>query len=72
MALAPGFGCLVAGRVVTGLGVGVSFVVVPVYISEITPSEHRGMLSTCFDIRCAPCCRPTSKASAVGGAEAQV
>jgi len=50
MALAPGYGTLVLGRIVTGLGVGVSFVVVPVYISEITPSEYRGMLSTCFDV----------------------
>mmetsp|Transcript_37420 Transcript_37420/g.48415 ORF Transcript_37420/g.48415 Transcript_37420/m.48415 type:complete len:591 (+) Transcript_37420:3-1775(+) len=50
MALAPNYYILLVGRVVTGLGVGVSFVVVPVYISEITPSEARGMLTTCFDV----------------------
>jgi hypothetical protein len=50
MALAPNFETLLLGRIITGLGVGVSFVVVPVYISEITPSDARGALSTCFDI----------------------
>lgn len=50
MSLAMNYYILLLGRIVTGLGVGVSFVVVPVYISEITPSNARGMLSTCFDI----------------------
>mmetsp|Transcript_59398 Transcript_59398/g.112103 ORF Transcript_59398/g.112103 Transcript_59398/m.112103 type:complete len:613 (+) Transcript_59398:128-1966(+) len=50
MTFAPNYEFLLMGRIVTGLGVGVSFVVVPVYISEITPSEYRGMLTTCFDV----------------------
>jgi len=50
MALALSYEVLLVGRIVTGLGVGISFVVVPVYITEITPSEARGMLSTCFDL----------------------
>jgi hypothetical protein len=50
MCLAINYYILLLGRIVTGLGVGVSFVVVPVYISEITPSDARGMLTTCFDI----------------------
>lgn len=32
MALAPGYATLLAGRVVTGLGVGVSFVVVSLLV----------------------------------------
>ena len=50
MALAPEFWTLLIGRIVTGLGVGVAFVVTPVYIAEITPSDARGQLATCFDI----------------------
>ena len=37
MAIAPEFWTLLLGRIVTGLGVGVAFVVTPVYIAEITP-----------------------------------
>ena len=40
MALARGFWVLLLGRAVTGLGVGVSFVVTPVYIAEITPARR--------------------------------
>jgi MFS family permease len=50
MTMATNFDLLLLGRIVTGLGVGISFVVVPVYIAEITPSSARGMLTTCFDI----------------------
>ena len=50
MTVAQSFGVLLVGRIVTGLGVGVSFVVTPVYITEISPASARGMLSTCFDI----------------------
>ena len=50
MTVAQGVTLLLLGRIVTGLGVGVSFVVTPVYITEISPSSARGMLSTCFDI----------------------
>jgi len=50
MALAPNYISLVAGRMVTGLGVGVAFVVAPVYISEVAPPEKRGELNTVFDV----------------------
>ena len=50
MALAPGFWSLLLGRIVTGIGVGVSFVVAPVFISEVAPSDRRGELNTVFDV----------------------
>ncbi|QLY34830.1 sugar porter family MFS transporter [Nocardia huaxiensis] len=42
----PGFGILLAGRIVQGLGIGLSSVIVPLYLSEIAPAELRGRLVT--------------------------
>ncbi|MDJ1131303.1 sugar porter family MFS transporter [Streptomyces iconiensis] len=39
---ATGFGMLVAGRVVLGLAVGAASATVPIYLSEISPSQIRG------------------------------
>ena len=50
MCLAPNYATLVIGRMVTGLGVGVAFVVAPVYISEVAPPAKRGALNTVFDV----------------------
>ena len=50
MALAPTYAVLILGRMVTGLGVGVAFVVAPVYISEVAPPAQRGALNTVFDV----------------------
>jgi len=44
MAAAPGYGCLLAGRLVTGFGVGMGLAVDPLFISEISPPHHRGAL----------------------------
>ena len=41
---------MLLGRAVTGLGVGVSFAVTPVYIAEITPARLRGALGAVFDV----------------------
>ncbi|KAI1624990.1 MFS transporter, SP family, solute carrier family 2, member 2 [Exophiala viscosa] len=41
-ALAPNLGLLAVGRLVSGIGAGVSVVVVPIYISEIAPPKERG------------------------------
>ncbi|KIW89544.1 uncharacterized protein Z519_09700 [Cladophialophora bantiana CBS 173.52] len=41
-ALAPNIGVLSAGRFISGLGAGVSVVVVPIYISEIAPPKEKG------------------------------
>ena len=50
MAAAPTYAVLILGRTVAGLGVGVSFVVAPTYLSEVAPTEERGRLNTIFDI----------------------
>lgn len=41
----PGFGVLVAGRIMLGLAVGGASTVVPVYLAELAPLEIRGSLS---------------------------
>ena len=50
MALAPTYFWLLLGRIITGVGVGVSFVVAPVYLSEVAPTHLRGQLNTVFDV----------------------
>ena len=42
MAFAPSVTVLMLGRVVVGLGVGMASLVVPVYLSEVSPTEVRG------------------------------
>lgn len=49
MALAPTIPILMVGRVVTGLGVGIASLVVPMYLSEISPIEVRGVV-VAFDV----------------------
>lgn len=47
----PGIlGLIYAGRVLTGLGVGASSLIVPVYISECAPPAFRGRLVGLFEI----------------------
>lgn len=50
MATAINYSMLLVGRIITGLGVGVSFVVAPVFISEVAPTNQRGQLNTVFDV----------------------
>jgi len=47
-ALATNVGVFIAARVIGGLGIGVSTVVAPMYISEIAPPKHRGRLGGMF------------------------
>ncbi len=47
-AFAPGVGWFAAARIVGGLGIGVSTVVAPLYISEIAPPAYRGRLAGLF------------------------
>jgi SP family arabinose:H+ symporter-like MFS transporter len=47
-ALAPNVAVFIAARVIGGLGIGISTVVAPMYISEIAPPEHRGRLAGMF------------------------
>ena len=45
-ALAPSVGVLIAARFILGLAVGCAALVVPLYLSEIAPTEIRGAISS--------------------------
>ena len=45
-ALAPNIGVLALGRLISGFGAGASVVVVPIYISEISPPEEKGFFGS--------------------------
>ena len=47
-ALAPNIAWFIAARAIGGLGIGISTVVAPMYISEIAPPKHRGRLAGMF------------------------
>ncbi len=38
------------GRFITGLGVGLTSVATPMYLSEISPAKHRGAIVTCYQL----------------------
>ena len=44
--LCGGFWTMVLGRIISGFGVGLLSMVVPVYQSEISPADHRGLLGS--------------------------
>ena len=46
--LAPNVAIFIIARVIGGLGIGISTVVAPMYISEIAPPKHRGLLAGMF------------------------
>jgi sugar porter (SP) family MFS transporter len=46
--LATNVETFIAARVIGGLGIGISTVVAPMYISEIAPAKHRGRLTGMF------------------------
>jgi sugar porter (SP) family MFS transporter len=46
--LAPNVTTFIAARFIGGLGIGISTVVAPMYISEIAPPKHRGRLAGMF------------------------
>ncbi len=46
--LAPNVTVFIIARVIGGLGIGISTVVAPMYISEIAPPKHRGLLAGMF------------------------
>eukprot|EP00873_Tetraselmis_striata_P034280 jgi/Tetstr1/454544/TSEL_041441.t1 len=50
MAAAPNFVLLLLGRFVTGFGVGAGLSIDPLYISEISPPSHRGMLVSTSEV----------------------
>lgn len=47
-AFAWNVGVFIAARIIGGIGIGVSTVVAPLYISEIAPTAHRGKLAAMF------------------------
>jgi MFS transporter, SP family, arabinose:H+ symporter len=47
-ALAPNVAIFILARVIGGLGIGISTVVAPMYISEIAPPRNRGQLAGMF------------------------
>jgi len=47
-ALAPNVAAFIIARFIGGLGIGISTVVAPMYISEIAPPKHRGRLAGMF------------------------
>jgi MFS family permease len=48
--LAPNIGLLSLGRVVSGIGSGASLVVVPIYISEVSPPREKGLFGALTQI----------------------
>lgn len=49
-AIAPNVICFIAARAIGGLGIGISTVAAPLYISEIAPPQSRGRLAGMFQI----------------------
>ncbi|CAG8485833.1 6501_t:CDS:10 [Scutellospora calospora] len=52
LSLAPSYTSLLIGRLVVGFAVGLASMVVPIYISEISPRFHRGRLVTINVLMC--------------------
>ncbi len=48
--LAPNFSIFILGRIIGGVAVGAVSVILPIYISEITPPENRGRSSINFQL----------------------
>lgn len=49
-ATATNFGEMIAGRVLVGLGIGISSATVPVYLAELSPRSIRGSISSLFEV----------------------
>ncbi|XBI79397.1 hypothetical protein VPH35_088874 [Triticum aestivum] len=50
MTLAGGYTALMAGRFISGIGVGYALVIAPIYAAEIAPASSRGLLSSLPEI----------------------
>ncbi len=51
-ALSPNIGVMAFGRLLSGMGAGASVVIVPLYISEISPPAERGFFGAFTQIMC--------------------
>ncbi len=49
-ATATGFLMMIAARIILGLAVGAASALTPAYLAELAPKEHRGSLSTLFQL----------------------
>ena len=49
-ACAAGFSLLLTGRLLIGIGIGLSSVSAPMYASELAPPEHRGLIVLVHDV----------------------
>ena len=50
MALSRDFRLLLVGRFIVGLGVGSASLIVPIYLAECAPTEHRGSIVACVNM----------------------
>mmetsp|Transcript_5669 Transcript_5669/g.20623 ORF Transcript_5669/g.20623 Transcript_5669/m.20623 type:complete len:604 (-) Transcript_5669:267-2078(-) len=50
MALATEWWLLVLGRVIVGMGVGISAIVVPAYLGEMSPARSRGTIVSIYEV----------------------
>lgn len=48
--LSPDFSTLLIARLLSGVGVGVASIVVPLYIAEVSPAPLRGRMVTCYQL----------------------
>lgn len=48
--LSPDFFTLLVARCLSGVGVGVASIVVPLYIAEVSPASLRGRMVTCYQL----------------------
>ncbi|KAF2262852.1 vacuolar protein sorting-associated protein 73 [Lojkania enalia] len=51
-ALSPNMGVMAFGRLISGIGAGSSVVVVPIYISEISPPAEKGFFGSLTQVMC--------------------
>ncbi|KAF5833592.1 general substrate transporter [Dunaliella salina] len=50
MASSSGVGGLVAGRAISGIGVGACAIIVPAYLAEVAPASHRGAVVQVYEM----------------------
>lgn len=50
LSICQSYECLIIGRLISGIGVGIVSVAAPLYISEISPPRHRGMFVSLYQL----------------------